>query len=137
MIVAGIGSRKGVAAAEVVALVDRALAEAGLDRAMLSALATIAAKAQEPGIAAAAAELGLPLLQVAPSDAAACWPDGAAGRLALQKFGVGSVSEASALAAAGEGSALMRPRIKSARVTCALARSTPGTPIAGNGSAPS
>lgn len=119
MIVAGIGSRRGVAADEVVALIDRALAEAGLDRTMLSALATMEAKAHEPGIAAAAAQLGLPLVAVTSPVTDRPTPT------AAHRFGVASVSEASALAAAGEGSELLLPRLKSARVTCAFARSAP------------
>ncbi|MGQ3348248.1 cobalamin biosynthesis protein [Bosea sp. (in: a-proteobacteria)] len=39
-------------------------------------------------------------------------------------YGVGSVAEAAALAAAGPGGTLVQPRIATARVTCALARSS-------------
>ena len=58
MMVAGIGCRKGVAAAEVLAAVEAALAANGLDPAALSALATTAFKRDEEGIAAAARRLG-------------------------------------------------------------------------------
>jgi cobalt-precorrin 5A hydrolase len=122
MIVAGIGSRQGVEAAEVLALIQRALAEARIDRAMLSAIATAAGKAAEPGIISAAAQLGLPLRPM--SNAAMQAETGGVTRssYAARVFGVSSVSEASALAAAGQGSELILPRIKSAKATCALAK---------------
>jgi cobalt-precorrin 5A hydrolase len=122
MIVAGIGSRQGVEAAEVLALVQRALAEARVDRSMLSAIATAASKAEEPGIVSAAAQLGLSLLLIS-NDAMRAETGGVTDSPYSARFvGVASVSEASALAAAGQGSELILPRIKSATATCALAK---------------
>lgn len=125
MIVAGIGTRKGVEAAEVVALIERALAEARIDVTLLSAIATAASKVDEPGIAAAAAQLGLKLLPVSNETMQAEEGGVTESSCSARIFGVSSVSEASALAAAGQGSELILPRIKSARATCALARSAP------------
>ena len=123
MIVAGVGTRKGVDAAEVVALIERALAEAQIDRSLLTAIATAAGKVEEPGIVSAAAQLGLPLLPMS-NDAMQAEAGGVTeSSCSARIFGVSSVSEASALAAAGQGSELILPRIKSARATCALARS--------------
>ena len=61
MIVAGIGCRKGAAAAQIEAAIAAALARAGLGIAAARAVATSAAKGDEPGIAAAAAAIGVPL----------------------------------------------------------------------------
>lgn len=122
MIVAGIGTRKGVEAAEVVTLIERAAADASLNVTDIGAIATAAAKAAEPGIVAAAAALGLPVLSVYDADL----QNGSKGGVTQSScskrlFSVSSVSEAAALAAAGTGSTLLLSRIKSARVTCALA----------------
>ena len=65
MIIAGIGCRKGTPAAEIEAAIAAALARAGLDRAAIGMIATSAAKDGEPGIAGAAAALGVPLVLVA------------------------------------------------------------------------
>lgn len=122
MIVAGIGTRKGVDAAEVLALIERALAEARIGKTLLSALATVEAKAAEPGIVAAAAALGLQLLPIADTAMQVELGGITQSSCSARLFGVSSVSEAAALAAAGPGAALILPRIKSAKATCALAR---------------
>ncbi len=122
MIVAGIGTRKGVDAAEVVALIERALAEAHIEATSLSAIATAAGKADEPGIIAAATQLGLQLLPMSTEAMQAGEGGITDSSCSARLFGVSSVSEASALAAAGQGSSLILPRIKSASATCALAK---------------
>jgi cobalt-precorrin 5A hydrolase len=122
VIVAGIGSRKGVSATEVIAAIEAALREHGLTKAALSLLATARMKQDEAGIIAAGAALNVPLILVddevlremsantlSHSDAS------------LAAAGVGSVSEAAALAAAGEGARLAGPRIAVGPVTCAIA----------------
>jgi len=122
MIVAGLGSRKRVAEAEVLAAVDAALAAYGLARDRLDRLATAALKKDEPALHAAGAALRLELIVV--DDAALRQ---ASGRTLTQsdfsaaRAGTPSVSEASALAAAGAGSRLLGPRIAVGPVTCALA----------------
>lgn len=123
MIVAGIGSRKGVAAEEVVALIERALAEANVERASLSAIVTAEAKAKEHGIVAAAQSLNVPFKAIS-QDRMQATKNGVTWSAQSERlFGVASVSETSALAAAGEGSTLVLARIMSASATCALARS--------------
>jgi cobalt-precorrin 5A hydrolase len=120
MIVAGIGMRAGASAQEIVDLVRRAMAEAAVVR--LDSLATLDARAPEPGFAEAAAHLGLPGIAVPPLALRAM-----AGSVRTRSarvetlHGVGSVAEASALAAAGDNARLLLPRIASATVTCALA----------------
>ena len=64
VIVAGIGSRKGVSAAEVIAAVEAALKEHGLTRPALSMLATARMKQDEAGIIAAGGALNCPLILV-------------------------------------------------------------------------
>jgi cobalt-precorrin 5A hydrolase len=202
MIVAGIGCRKGVSVADVIAAVEAALETHGLDMGALSSLATTAFKREEEAIFAAGRELGLPVMVVEdgvqssppmaedhrftpPHPASAslghplpggerksetsrlmkmhcaepaqhqqspsCHPDEmAAGiggspllpngekvaakrpdegavqtlthsQLSQALAGVPSVSEAAALAAAGEGARLLGPRIVVGPATCALA----------------
>lgn len=66
-VVVGVGSRKGVSVRQVLAAVDEALQDRSLDRRDVRSLATIDMKAGEPGIRAAAEELGVPL-RVVPRD---------------------------------------------------------------------
>ena len=124
MIVAGIGSRKGVSAAEVIAAIDAALAGAwAWTRSALSALATGKPQAgrgwhrrgerhDEPSAGAdrrcrrLRPWRGLTLTKSDASMAAAGTP---------------SVSEAAALAAAGDGARLAGPGSRVGRVTCAIA----------------
>lgn len=58
-VVAGIGFRRATTAAEIVALLNRALAEAGLASGQLTAIATAADRAGEPAVCDAAAVFGL------------------------------------------------------------------------------
>jgi cobalt-precorrin 5A hydrolase len=122
MIVAGIGCRKGAQAADIEAAVAAAFARAGLATSALRLIATTAAKRGEPGIAAAAAAIGVPLVLVAQDDLAAAGAR-AVTRSArvLARAGVPSVAEAAALAAAGPAARLIAPRIAVGPATCALA----------------
>jgi cobalt-precorrin 5A hydrolase len=124
MIFAGIGCRKGAAAAAVEAAIMAALAARGLDADTLTAVATSSNKAEELGIKAAAAALGVPFVTIAQLELEA-----AGHRIAtksqrvLSLTGVGSVAEAAALAAAGTGARLLAQRVVVGAVTCALAQS--------------
>ena len=122
VIVAGIGSRKGVSAAEVVAAVEAALEAHGLERDALSLLATARMKQDEAGIIAAGGTMNLPLILV-DDDVLAEMSDLTITRsgASLAVAGTPSVSEAAALAAAGEGARLAGPRTAVGRVTCAIA----------------
>ena len=117
----GIGCRKGVGAAAIVALVRAAralVAQAGQD----AILCTIADKRGEAGMAAAARALDMPL-HFLPREALAAAMSGAtrsSPRVAAL-FGVGSVAEAAALAGAGEGATLVVARQSKDGVTCAIA----------------
>jgi cobalt-precorrin 5A hydrolase len=122
MIVAGIGSRKGVAASEVIAAIDAALAACDLSRGKLDGLATISMKGGEAALSAASLSLGLPLIVVSDETLA-----DVSGRtlthsaISTANAGTPSVSEAAALAAAGPESRLLGPRLVVGSVTCAIA----------------
>ncbi len=124
MIVAGIGCRRGAAAAEIEAAIRAALARAGIAAAELDAVATSMAKDAEPGIASAASTFGLGVLLV-PDDELRAAGARAATRSdrVLALTGVPSLAEAAALAAAGASSRLIVPRLVVGAVACALARS--------------
>lgn len=122
LIAAGIGCRKGASGVEVSAAVETALEAHGLEMTALSALATARMKQGEAGIIVAGAALGLPVILVDESalkEMEARTLSQSAQSLAVT--GTPSVAEAAALAAAGEGSRLLGPRIVVGNVTCALA----------------
>ena len=123
MITAGIGLRPGTAAAEIEACLDQTLAVAGLARSALTRLATLASRRDEPGLFALAQAHDLTLVAI-PDEALAGFEAACATRSSriAGLYGVGSVAEAAALAAAGPGAVLVQPRIATSRVTCALAR---------------
>ncbi|MFF8840938.1 Rv2231c family pyridoxal phosphate-dependent protein CobC [Streptomyces sp. NPDC015130] len=94
------GARPGAAVDEVLALVDAVLREAGLTRAAVRSLATLEARAAEPGIAGAGAELGVPVRGF-PAGALAAVPVPHPSALPLDATGTPSVAEAAALLTAG------------------------------------
>ena len=124
VIVAGVGCRKGVGGRAIEAAIATALARNGLAPHALSLIATSTSKGDEPGIAAAAATLGLPLVLVPQASLEA-----AGGRTVTRservrlRTGVPSLAEAAALAAAGPAARLIAPRIAVGPATCALAQS--------------
>ena len=122
MIVAGIGCKAGASAREIEAAIGAALLQAGLESSALGLIATSAAKADEPGIAAAATDRGLTVAVVAQAalESASAHAVTRSERV-LAVAGVPSVSEAAALAAAGPGARLLGPRIAVGPATCALA----------------
>ncbi|MDX3264243.1 precorrin-3B C(17)-methyltransferase [Streptomyces sp. MI02-2A] len=121
-LVVGVGASKGSPVGEILELIEGALREAGLSARSLAELATVDAKADEPGIVEAARRLGVPLVTYSaavlaevdvpnPSDAP------------LAAIGTPSVAEAAALVRGGE---LLVPKRKSAArpatATCAVVR---------------
>jgi cobalamin biosynthesis protein CbiG len=119
-LVAGVGCRRGVAGQHIAAFVRSVLESNGLSPLSLRCLATAEGKAGEPGLAEAAALLGVPLLPLPAGrlrQVAGLVSPSASERL----LGLPSVSEASALAAAG-AKVLLVPRAKDGRVTVAVAR---------------
>ena len=128
-LVAGIGFRRATTSAEIVALLHRALREAGLAPDRLAAIATAADRAGEPAIREAAAAFGLAptALAAAALTAVDARVVTRSGRIEASR-GVGSVAEAAALAGAGPAARLLLPRITSAGATCALAASASSLP---------
>jgi len=127
MIAIGVGCRKGCGAAEIVALICRALstlppALSPGGRGGNTVLATAARKRYEPGIRAAARLLSLPLVIVrdaALASAQARTVTRSARVAAL--VGVPSVAEAAALAAVGWHGRLAVTRMNTSAATCAIA----------------
>jgi cobalt-precorrin 5A hydrolase len=117
-LVAGIGCRRGATAEDILEAIDAALARSGREGQALTHLATIPQKADEPGIVAAAARLGIERVIVAD---AADFPGPTESRCSRATTGLGSVAESAALAAAGAGGRLLAPRSSTSRATCALA----------------
>jgi cobalt-precorrin 5A hydrolase len=122
MIVAGVGCRKGVRAADIEAAIMAALVRAGVATSALRLIATSAAKGSEPGIALAASAIGVPLVLIPPGDLAAAGIRATTrSERVIAVAGVPSVAEAAALAAGGPDARLIVPRIAVGRATCALA----------------
>ncbi|MFP3990439.1 precorrin-3B C(17)-methyltransferase [Streptomyces sp. E11-3] len=126
-LVVGVGASKGAPVDEITALVRDALADAGLSPLSVGALATVDAKANEPGLVAAAAELGVPLVTY-PADELAQVVVPNPSDAPLAAVGTPSVAEAAALVGGGE---LLLPKRKSspegraAMATCAVVRRAP------------
>ncbi|MER9949046.1 cobalamin biosynthesis protein [Mesorhizobium sp. M0047] len=122
MMVAGIGSRKGVRVEDVLAAIETALEAHGLAMTALSALATATLKKDEEAIPAAGRALRLPAIVVDDSALQAASPETLShSDLSQDLAGTPSVSEASALAVAGKGARLLGPRTVLGPVTCAIA----------------
>lgn len=121
-LVVGVGASKGAPVEEVLGLVKEGLREAGLSMASVAELATVDAKAGEPGIVEAARLLGVPLVTHSAEELAGVdVPNPSDAPLAA--VGTPSVAEAAALVGGGE---LLVPKRKSAAspamATCAVVR---------------
>ncbi len=121
-LVVGVGASKGAPVDEVLGLVEGALRDAGLCVKSVAELATVDAKAGEPGLVEAAARLGVPLVTYSAEELAAVdVPNPSNAPLAA--VGTPSVAEAAALVRGGE---LLMPKRKSAgqpaMATCAVVR---------------
>lgn len=121
IIVAGIGCRRDCPTDAVIAVLYRAFAQAGY---RASVLAAPEFKAGEPGLRAAAEELGLDFVTIGRSALEAvqgrCLTPSAA---SLRTFGIAAIAEGCALAAAGPNGRLVLARIAGEGTTCALAES--------------
>ncbi|MFE9648552.1 precorrin-3B C(17)-methyltransferase [Streptomyces sp. NPDC006365] len=124
-LVIGVGASKGAPVDEVLGNIEDALRDAGLSAKSVAELATVEAKADEPGLLEAAARLGVPLVTYSAEELAAVDvpnPSDAP----LTAVGTPSVAEAAALVRGGE---LLVPKRKSAgqpgqpaMATCAVVR---------------
>ncbi|MFV0297918.1 MAG: cobalamin biosynthesis protein [Hyphomicrobiaceae bacterium] len=115
MRVAGFGFRRDAPLSSVIAAI-RAL------EAPVQALATVAEKAERPQARQAASALGLPLIAI-PAERISRQPTPTMSSRMQARFGTGSLAEAAALAACGEGARLLVARRISAdgMATAALA----------------
>jgi cobalt-precorrin 5A hydrolase len=119
VIAVGVGASRGCPAAELAALVDAGLADAGVAADEVAVLASAELKADEPAVLALAADRGWPLRTFAAADLAAVavpTPSAAVAR----HTGTPSVAEASALLAAAPARLLVL-KLRSAHATCAVA----------------
>ncbi|MFI1928588.1 precorrin-3B C(17)-methyltransferase [Streptomyces sp. NPDC020377] len=124
-LVVGVGASRGAPVDEVLDLVEGVLREAGLSVRSLAELATVDAKADEPGIVGAARRLGVPVVTYSAEELAGVEvPNPSDAPLAA--VGTPSVAEAAALIGGGE---LLVPKRKSERAdgrpamaTCAVVR---------------
>ncbi len=119
---AGIGCRRGASRDEILAALKPALDQRNLAQAGLGYLASIDLKSREPGLVAAAHELGLELRTFTAAELDRVETPGRSPRV-KDKVGTASVSEASALLAAGPGARLLAPKQVHGNVTVAVALS--------------
>ena len=131
----GIGCERDTSADEIKNLVTQVLATNNLPRTAIAGIYSIDLKMDEPGIAETAASVSVPLRFFDPDTLEAETPRLAnPSEVVFREVGAHGVAEAAALAAAGMESALLVPKVKSPRATCAIARATgpiedhPGTP---------
>ncbi|MBM3565149.1 MAG: precorrin-3B C(17)-methyltransferase [Alphaproteobacteria bacterium] len=128
----GAGCERNAEPAELIALAEETLAQAGLTPKSVACVVSAEVKADEPAIHALAAHWGVPARFFAPAELEHETP-----RLAnpsdavFRAVGSHGVAEAAALAAAGPAGALIVTKSKSARATVAVARAAAGADLDG------
>lgn len=120
-LVLGIGCSTDAGADEAAELALRTLAEAGLAAASVGLVATIDRRATSPAVRETAARLGVDVVGFTADELAAVEVPNPSG-VVMDAVGTGSVAEAAALSAAGEGAGLVVEKVVSPRVTVAVAR---------------
>ncbi|WP_456474290.1 cobalt-precorrin 5A hydrolase [Candidatus Pyrohabitans sp.] len=119
-LILGIGARRGIEKEEVLNAIEAALRDAKLSRASVKALATIPRKAEEPGIAQAAASLGVRVVSVPVDEVKRVEEHFRGSELVKRSVGVAAVAEPCAYIASGGGKLLLGKRAYG-RVTIAIA----------------
>lgn len=117
-LVAGMGCNRGTSMAALRALLEETLADAGLASESLTAIATVDAKADEPGLIELAAALRLPLVTY-PAEQLARYEVPNPSDAPARAVGTPSVAEASVLA---RGAELLVPKQRTGEATCAIGR---------------
>jgi cobalt-precorrin 5A hydrolase/precorrin-3B C17-methyltransferase len=118
----GVGGERGVAAEELLALVDDTLARHHLSKPALAAIASVDLKEDEVAIHILAQRLGLPFRLFTAAELNAEAPRlRTPSTLVMGKIGCPGVAEGAALAAAGPEARLIVAKTKSERATCAVA----------------
>jgi cobalt-precorrin 5A hydrolase len=118
-LVAGVGCHKGTPGEEIYRFIKETFQQHQLSLLSLRALATIAAKKEEPGLKEAAERLGVELVWFSAPELQEMTVPHPSPQV-VRHLGVASVSEAAALRAGGQE--LIVPKCKSANVTVAVAR---------------
>jgi cobalt-precorrin 5A hydrolase / precorrin-3B C17-methyltransferase len=121
-LIVGIGASRGAPAAEIGQLIDRVLDEHGLSPRSVRHIATADLKADEPGLRAAAAARGWPVVTF-PASRLAAVPVPHPSEVVRRAVGTPSVAEAAALAK--PGARLLAAKRASAHATVAVARTRP------------
>jgi cobalt-precorrin 5A hydrolase / precorrin-3B C17-methyltransferase len=120
----GIGCERGASADEVRALAVQCLASANLSPLSVAGIFSIALKAAELAIHELAESLGVPTRFFGANELLAETPRlTERSDIVFRETGCWGVAEGAALAAAGADAALVVPKQRSARATCAIARS--------------
>jgi len=117
-LVVGVGCSRGVAAAEILSLLERSLREAGLSKMSVASLASISVKSGETGLLEAAEELGVPL-RFYPAEELSGMKAPNPSTVVEGAVGTPSVAEAATLASGAE---LVLEKRKSQMATVAVGR---------------
>ncbi|MSP52168.1 MAG: precorrin-3B C(17)-methyltransferase [Alphaproteobacteria bacterium] len=119
----GVGCERGASAAEMIAVVERTLGEAGLSPHAVAGVFSLDIKADELAVHELAAHLDVPARFFSAEELRAETPRLATPSVAvLREVGVAGVAEAAALAAAGPDAHLIVVKRKGTRTTCAIAQ---------------
>lgn len=122
-LVLGLGCERGTPSGEVILLAEKALATAGLDRLMLTGIASLDSREAEPAMIEAAAHFSVPFVVFDAGTLEAQSPRlQNPSDIVFSLTGCHGVAEAAALAATGTSGVLVVPKIKSAHATAAIAR---------------
>ena len=120
----GVGCERGCDLDEVYELVKKTISNAGLSKQSIACVTSIDVKSNEKAVLALAEKLGVPARFFSASELEALTPRlKTPSDVVFAEVGCHGVSEGAALAAGGVDAELIVPKIKSARVTCAIARS--------------
>lgn len=117
-LVVGMGCNRGTSASDLRSLLVDTLAGAGLAQESVSAICSVDAKADEPGLIELATELGVPFV-TRPAAALSVHPVPNPSEYSLAAVGTPSVSEASVL---DQGAELLIPKRRTPQATCAIGR---------------
>lgn len=120
-LIVGLGCRRGVAEAAVLAAVQESLNQAGVSLAEVRLLASVDVKREEAGLVAAAATLGLPLRFLSSAEIRNCARPVTESAAARRHLDLPAVAEPAALLA-GRRTTLLLPRLVHKGVTVAIAR---------------
>ncbi|WOS61274.1 cobalamin biosynthesis protein [Sinorhizobium fredii] len=125
-LVLGLGCERNTEPGEVIALAERALADAGAEKSDVAFVASLDARAEEPAIHAAGRHFCVPVrfFNAATLEAEAARLQNPS-EIVFAHTGCHGVAEGAALAGAGRDAVLLVPKIRSAGATAAIAGPRP------------